>query len=138
MSSTVEQSARRILVERHLAEIQAALAGDTSLANSATLAVIARLTDTVQHVLAEHRPDRHGICRTCHPRAPHWWPSARPCPVISAVTLRLLADISTAPGRRTEPRASHHQRAHRRVAAPRPALATTAPMLCSTVTQGAK
>jgi hypothetical protein len=138
MSSTIEQSARRILVERHLAEIQAALAGDTSLANSATLAVIARLTDTVQQVITEHRPDRHGICRTCHPRAPHWWPSTRACPVISAVALRLLADVSTAPGRRTAPRASHHPRAHRRVAAPRPALATTAPMLCSTVTQGAK
>jgi hypothetical protein len=138
MSSTVEQSARRILVERHLAEIQATLADGSTLVDSATLAVIARLTGTVQHVVTEHRPDRHGICRTCHPRAPHWWPSTRDCPVISAVALRLLADVSTAPGRRTEPRASHHQRAHRRVAAPRPALATTAPMLCSTVTQGAK
>lgn len=138
MSSTVEQSARRILVERHLAEIQAALAGDTSLANSATLAVIARLTDTVQHIVTAHRPDRHGICRTCHPRAPHWWPSTRACPVLDTVALRLLADVNTAPGRRADPRASHHPRAHRRVAAPRPALATTAPMLCSTVTQGAK
>lgn len=138
MTSTADQSTRRVLVDCHLAEIRAALAGDTSLANSATLAVMARLADTVQHVVAEHRPDRHGICRTCHPRAPHWWPATRDCPVLAAVAHRLLVDIGDAPARRTGPRAPHHLRAHRRVAAPRPALATTAPMLCSTVTQGAK